>query len=93
MRLLVKFIQWWGYFKYYGVSKNSLSTWVKNEKKTSWIFQQSKVAVKWNKLWVEAYNVDRAVFKWSDSKWSQEIEGPTFKEMAKDFVKALNKPD
>lgn len=66
---------------------------MKNEKKASWTFQQSKVTVKWNKLWVEAYDVDRAVFKWSDFKWSQEIEGPMLKEMAKDFVKALNKPD
>ena len=80
----------------YGVPKNTLSTWVKNKQKIFSTFEQSKVTAKRKKLRTGAYDdVDQAVFKWFNSKRSQQIpiDGPMLKEKAIDFAKARNQPD
>ena len=51
---------------------------------------------KWKKLRTGGYDdVDQAVFKWFNSKRSQQIpiDWPMLKEKAIDFAKAINKPD
>ena len=80
----------------YGVLKNTLSNWVKNKLKIFSSFVQSKVTAKWKHLQTRSYgDVDQAIFKWFNSKRSQQIsiDRPMLKVKAIDFARALMKSD
>ena len=75
----------------YGVSKNTISAWVKNKDKLLTSQEKNGTKSKRKKLRTENFeNVDEAIFTWFVAKRSQQIpiDGITLKEKALKFEEA-----